>query len=431
MQSTAGNVAVSSLIPTMRLSEEEQAQFFLSGYSIPTDAAGWLRAFAVLGSAMRSPICLSDMMLPGNPLIFVNRAWCEATGYLREEVLGRNCRFLQGPDTEAGAVQEMVDALRDGRDACVRITNYRKDGEAFENLVTLRPVLDTNGVYRFCMCLSLVVSGAHAPRMPMSVPRLKLAAAELASLRNVVRSWVPYAVGKVHRRTEITQEMLENNHDEEASDLLREALERHFLLHVLNDTCKEALVSAFRPKSVLPGQYLIKRGSPPDAVYVLRSGRCSVSDGTEFVTTLGAGEVFGELAILQGTARSASIVTSTACELYVVPEQHFAYILGRYDPRKDLRAVCAAYMHKQEQLHEIEHTIFDLTQGALATAAQHKERHAPASSEKRNQLFAGNHANMREALGVIVAEQQVGLDAKPPSPGEASVPYCLCSRLAY
>ena len=108
---------------------------------------------------MISQVALSDMSLAGNPLVYVNQAWCETTGYSREEVLGRNCRLLQGPQTQAAAVRKMVAALRDGSDVCVRITNYRKSGEVFDNLVALRPVLDSNGVYRFCLSLALEVKG--------------------------------------------------------------------------------------------------------------------------------------------------------------------------------------------------------------------------------------------------------------------------------
>ena len=118
---------------------------------MPPEVRGWLTAFVEMVTTVQTQICLSDMMLPGNPLIYVNHTWCKTTGYSREEVLGRNCRLLQGQDTQPAAVQEMVDALRAGVDACVCITNYRKDGEKFDNLVVLRPVLDSNGVCRFCV----------------------------------------------------------------------------------------------------------------------------------------------------------------------------------------------------------------------------------------------------------------------------------------
>ena len=82
------------------------------------------------------------------------------TGYSKSEVLGRNCRFLQGPETEVESVSALVDALRHGADVTVKLTNYRRSGETFENLVSLRPVHDSNGVYRFVIAVNADMSGA-------------------------------------------------------------------------------------------------------------------------------------------------------------------------------------------------------------------------------------------------------------------------------
>ena len=123
LQTQAGEVLTEKLAASKRLPTYEESNFFLPSYIPPTDAAGWLRAFALLAAPMRSQICLSDMSLPGNPLIYVNEAWCQCTGYSREEVLGNNCRLLQGPNTEAEAVQTMINGMRDGDDVCVRVTN--------------------------------------------------------------------------------------------------------------------------------------------------------------------------------------------------------------------------------------------------------------------------------------------------------------------
>ena len=69
--------------------------------------------------------------------------------YTREEVLGRNCRFLQGPGTDKRAVREIRKAI-DGRIECtVRLLNYTKSGQAFWNLFSLAPVFDVDGSVRF------------------------------------------------------------------------------------------------------------------------------------------------------------------------------------------------------------------------------------------------------------------------------------------
>jgi PAS domain S-box-containing protein len=88
---------------------------------------------------------ISDPRLPDNPLVFVNPAFERSTGFTREEVLGRNCRFLQGPDTDPADVQRIRDALAAQEHVTVTLLNYRKDGTAFWNELSLSPVYDASG----------------------------------------------------------------------------------------------------------------------------------------------------------------------------------------------------------------------------------------------------------------------------------------------
>ena len=88
---------------------------------------------------------VSDPRLPDNPLVFVNPAFERTTGYLRAEVEGRNCRFLQGPGTDPAAVHEIRDALAREEHRTVTLLNYRKDGTAFWNELSLSPVYDAAG----------------------------------------------------------------------------------------------------------------------------------------------------------------------------------------------------------------------------------------------------------------------------------------------
>ena len=76
---------------------------------------------------------VSDPSLPDNPIVFASQGFIELTGYSREQVLGRNCRFLQGPETD----QKMVDVIRrgvaSGEDTSVCLLNYKADGTPFWN----------------------------------------------------------------------------------------------------------------------------------------------------------------------------------------------------------------------------------------------------------------------------------------------------------
>ena len=126
-------------------------QLLWEDYTLPADCGGFLLTFCSVAEYFPACIVVSDMAMAGNPMVYVNRQFCKVTGYSREEVAGLNCRFLQGPRTEPAAVAHIQDTLRRGVDCFVRITNYRKDGSSFVNLLSLRPVHDSNGVYRFCI----------------------------------------------------------------------------------------------------------------------------------------------------------------------------------------------------------------------------------------------------------------------------------------
>ena len=88
---------------------------------------------------------ITDPKQPDNPIVFASDAFCRYTGYDRDEVLGRNCRFLQGPDTDPAAVQAIREALEARRPVTVDILNYRKDGTPFWNRLRIRPMFGDAG----------------------------------------------------------------------------------------------------------------------------------------------------------------------------------------------------------------------------------------------------------------------------------------------
>ena len=90
-------------------------------------------------------LTISDAREPDMPLIFVNDAFCRTTGYTRDAVIGRNCRFLQGADTDSAAVDRLRSAIREGRQISVELLNYRRDGQPFWNYLNVAPVHDAAG----------------------------------------------------------------------------------------------------------------------------------------------------------------------------------------------------------------------------------------------------------------------------------------------
>ena len=90
-------------------------------------------------------ITVTDPQQEDNPMVYVNDRFVEMTGYTREESIGVNCRFLQGPDTEEASVQELRDAIDADEPTCVELLNYRKDGTEFWNRVSIAPICDADG----------------------------------------------------------------------------------------------------------------------------------------------------------------------------------------------------------------------------------------------------------------------------------------------
>ncbi|UAL12929.1 PAS domain-containing protein [Caulobacter segnis] len=107
--------------------------------------------FAAAIRATRMAMIVTDATQDDNPIIFANDAFLKLTGYERDEVIGRNCRFLQGPDTDPKAVEALRAAIAAGEDIAVDVLNYRKDGATFWNALYLSPVRNDSGriVYFF------------------------------------------------------------------------------------------------------------------------------------------------------------------------------------------------------------------------------------------------------------------------------------------
>ena len=93
----------------------------------------------------RMPITITDARKPDNPVVMANQAFLDLTGYTAEEVIGRNCRFLQGPGTSAEAVAELAKAVAEPREIIVEMLNYRRNGEPFWNQLAISPIHDDEG----------------------------------------------------------------------------------------------------------------------------------------------------------------------------------------------------------------------------------------------------------------------------------------------
>jgi PAS domain S-box-containing protein len=93
----------------------------------------------------RMPMLVTDAKLPGNPIIFANRAFINLSGYSQEELLGQDPHFMNGEGTDPSAIRQYTAAIREGRDENLEIVQYRKDGSPFRAMLFASPLDDGQG----------------------------------------------------------------------------------------------------------------------------------------------------------------------------------------------------------------------------------------------------------------------------------------------
>ncbi|CAG7962645.1 unnamed protein product [Penicillium nalgiovense] len=147
------------------LTAEELPAFITSTY---IDVAGKLVEERVRGTlpdkfqgtaeALAEVFCLTDPSRPDNPIIFASEEFHSNTQYGMDYVLGRNCRFLQGPKTNPSSVRRIREALKAGRYHSELLLNYRRDGSPFMNLLQISPLCDNRGKLRYFIGAQIDVS---------------------------------------------------------------------------------------------------------------------------------------------------------------------------------------------------------------------------------------------------------------------------------
>ncbi|MCU6455308.1 PAS domain-containing protein [Sphingomonas sp. A2-49] len=120
------------------LQDEQRIALEIAGPGRHTDP------FVAAVHATRMPMIITNPRLPDNPVVFANDSFCRLTGYDRNEIVGRNCRFLQGPETDPATVRAIHDAVERVEAIEIDIRNHRKNGEPFWNRLLMAPVFDAD-----------------------------------------------------------------------------------------------------------------------------------------------------------------------------------------------------------------------------------------------------------------------------------------------
>lgn len=93
----------------------------------------------------RDGITISDASLPDNPIIYANEGFLQMTGYTRDEIIGKNCRFLQGAATRQESITQIRTAVKNNQPIVLELLNYHKNGQAFWNNLSITPIYNTEG----------------------------------------------------------------------------------------------------------------------------------------------------------------------------------------------------------------------------------------------------------------------------------------------
>lgn len=125
-----------------------------------------------------SPIAavISDPRLPDNPIVECNEAFVALTGYRSDEIVGHNCRFLTGADTEPWLTETLRTGIRRRQPVMVEILNYKRDGTPFRNAVMVAPIFDEGGELAYFLGSQVEILGdiarANDARRAASVIRI-------------------------------------------------------------------------------------------------------------------------------------------------------------------------------------------------------------------------------------------------------------------
>ena len=90
-------------------------------------------------------VTLSDPDIEDSPIVYANKAFEDMCGYKQDEIIGRNCRFLQGGDRDQPELERLRAAIKKGEAVEVTLRNYRKNGELFHNRLVVKPLFDDRG----------------------------------------------------------------------------------------------------------------------------------------------------------------------------------------------------------------------------------------------------------------------------------------------
>uniref|UniRef100_B0T127 Signal transduction histidine kinase n=1 Tax=Caulobacter sp. (strain K31) TaxID=366602 RepID=B0T127_CAUSK len=154
----------------------------------PVAEHGAFDPFAAAMRTARLPMIVTDARQSDNPIVFANDAFLALTGYDLDEVIGRNCRFLQGLETDPDQVDRLRQAVAQGEEVALELLNYRKDGSTFWNALYLSPVRGETGEVLYFFGTLRDISDQKRVEFELSDARDRLEAAVEARTRDLTQA---------------------------------------------------------------------------------------------------------------------------------------------------------------------------------------------------------------------------------------------------
>ena len=211
-------------------------------------------------SSTRSAVAIADAAKEDMPLIYVNQAFLDLTGYSEGEVINNNCRFLQGRDTDASAVAELRSAIEQRTDVRTLLKNYRKDGTYFWNDLVMSPVFDGVGALTHYIGFQLDVTQKvereekerRALELEQENAKLKQEAEMLARLNEVKDDFISIASHQLRTPATVVKQnlgMIAEGYLGEVSKGQKKAIDAAYqnnnrLIDIINELLRQARVSA-------------------------------------------------------------------------------------------------------------------------------------------------------------------------------------------
>ena len=191
-------------------------------------------------------LVLTNPHLDGNPIVYANRAFEKITRYSIEAAIGRNCRFLQGDDTDPAHVRQIGEALEAERDISVDIVNYRADGTKFLNRLMITPLYDESGKLQCFLGVQRDMSEGEDLGSPAQADEVSDIDAALGEIQHRVKNHLAMIIGMIRMQAR-------TNTSEESFHALARRIES---LQLLYQEMTEAGVGSARSKRLPLGAYV-------------------------------------------------------------------------------------------------------------------------------------------------------------------------------